>query len=141
MVRLLVFDPGPHTGVAVLHDGILMHAVTIDTVDGEAAQYHAIKAWFQDLFADRADSIILCETFHSRAPGIGVSQAGMITMHLCGWIYGLALTYNFPFHWVEPSVKRAYEDEAKKMYHDSQHSQDAVAHALAWLAKQQRKAN
>ncbi len=142
MARVVIaFDPGPHTGLAVFIDGVLNHATTMTYDPKDAAQVYARLRYALTnarMEAGGQRLTTLCETFHSRRTGIAVSSDGMFTARLAGWIEGNALVGGDDFHWAEPSVKLAYEKDARELAPDaSPHARDAIAHGLRWLALKQ----
>jgi hypothetical protein len=131
---LIVFDPGPHTGVAVFIDGKLAQTLTIEQGEWNAQyrQIFNVFAWYRK--SSPVHPVIVCEQFATVYASVSGTSSAVHTARLTGWIEGLALTMGWPFTWQQPSYRAGYLKAAQRMPHHSVHETDAIAHGLAYLA-------
>lgn len=133
--EILAFDPGPHTGVARLRDGVLLSSETLTLTGSTAGAFAEICGRLKTLCELPAPHppFIVIENYHTVGP---MSREGMLTIRLMGWLEGVAACGGYTYRFQMPSAKKAWLTEATRLLRGraaSRHERDAVAHGLACL--------
>lgn len=132
---LISFDPGPHTGMALFsHDGHFLSAATYDVeAMGLLEQYRSVQRMITSLIV--GDFTVVCESFRTVAPRVSGTTEAIATIRMCGFIEGTTLLARHPFVWQAPPARKAFVKAATQLPHVTVHEIAAIAHGLAYLAK------
>lgn len=147
MKYVVAFDPGPHTGVAVVMRTAttveLVKAATYDFKDGLTALYVKIVDAIE-LF-NRADEPpeyvdVVCESFRTFSGMIASTNEAVLTACLAGFVEGYSLYTSHPFAWQTPSARMPFVSKARTLLKvsdskEDRHAAAALAHALAHIER------
>ena len=135
MGRVIAFDPGPSTGVAIFADGVRVWAGTIrDDDEPTAFVYTALNQLLApDLKSDY--NVIVVERFLAHTAAVGAAKSGRYTSMVCGFIDGTCKLHGLRLVWQSPSERKPYEARAKAMGGRTDHEISATAHGLAFLVR------
>lgn len=144
---LLAFDPGPHTGIAKMLDGVFrgddgqmcrgafQSATTLQPEIPLGARYLTLKHTVESALGRHPSTaippVVVIEGYHTV---VALGKDGLETIKLIGWIEGVALLAGCEVHVQQPSVKKPFLDRAREYASQDDHSRDAVAHALAYMS-------
>jgi hypothetical protein len=139
-MRVIAFDPGPHTGIAVFNGWEFVDSRTLVAKTGVLFPlYSTIESLIRDNALRNEGMYVIIERFRTVSPSVSGSESGVLTGKLCGFIEGTALINLCPVVWHTSAERMPFVKAAKalKVAH-TEHEVSAIAHAFAFLEKRQK---